>query len=266
MSKNGRKVCLVTGGAKGIGRDISLTMAEAGYDIAINYHNRPEEAKEVKSLVDAMGVEGFTVYGDMSDVESIRKMYDEVFEYFGEVHCVINNAGVGVEAYFLDTTEEMFDFMSSIDWKGLFFSCQEAVKRMIAANTKGCNIINISSNQSIGNWPRSTVYAPTKAAVEKFTKNCAMELCLMGNGGIRMNCVAPGYTDVGWAPDDHRWEAADRLPMRRFASKREIGKGCVYLASDDAGYITGQTLYIDGGALLPVACENDFIKPAKDQG
>ena len=254
---DGKKV-LVTGGAKGIGRDISLCFAEAGYDVAVNYHNRPAEAEEVCGLIRDMGVEAYAVHADVSDMKDIKRMFEEVYRDFGPLDVLVNNAGVGVEAYFLDTTEEQFDFMTGVDWKGLFFCCQECVKRMINEGTKGA-IINISSNQSVGNWPRSTVYGPTKAAVEKFTRNCAMELTKYD---IRMNAVAPGYTDVGWEPDDHRWEAAKRLPMGRFASKREIGKGCVYLASEDAGYITGTTLFIDGGALLPVVAENDFVKPA----
>lgn len=258
MSENNkRKVVLVTGGAKGIGRRISLAMARAGYDVAINFHNRPNEAEEVRAQIAAMGCGALCVYADMANLNDIHSMYDAVYAHFGTLDAVINNAGVGVEAYFLDTTEEMFDFMTGVDWKGLFFSSQEAARRMIAQEKRGV-IINISSNQSIGCWPRSTVYGPTKAAVEKFTKNAAMELVAHG---IRMCAVAPGYTDVGWPADDNRWAAAARLPMKRFASMDEIAKGCVYLASDDAAYITGTTLYIDGGALLPVVAENDFVKP-----
>ncbi len=252
-----RKVALVTGGAKGIGREISLGMAEAGYDVVINYHNRPAEAEELLKQVRTMGGDALTIYADIAKLNDIRQMYDAIYEHFGTLDVVINNAGVGVEAYFLDSTEEMFDFMTSVDWKGLFFCSQEAARRMIAQEKHGV-IINISSNQSIGNWPRSTIYGPMKAAVEKFTKNAAMELA---SKGIRMCAVAPGYTDVGWPPDDNRWAAAKRLPLKRFASMREIARGCVYLASEDAAYITGTTLYIDGGALLPVVAENDFVKP-----
>lgn len=255
-----RKKVLVTGGAKGIGRDISICFAEAGYDVAVNYHNRPAEAQEVCALIREKGVEAYAVKGDISDISDMKRMYEDIYREFGPLDVLVNNAGVGVEAYFLDTTEEMFDYMTAVDWKGLYFCSQECAKRMIADGRKGV-IINISSNQSVGNWPRSTVYGPTKAAVEKFTRNCAMELVKYG---IRMNAVAPGYTDVGWAPEDHRWEAAKRLPMGRFASKKEIGRGCVYLASEDAGYITGTTLFIDGGALLPVVAENDFVKQAQE--
>lgn len=259
MNQNGRKTVIITGGAKGIGRQISLTMAEAGYDVVINYHNRPAEAEQVKAEVLAMGRDAITVYADMANLADIDRMYDEAYAYFGEIDVVVNNAGVGVEAYFLDTTEEMFDFITNVDWKGMFFSSQNAARRMIDKGTKGV-IINISSNQSVGNWPRSTVYGPTKAAVDKFTKNAAMELV---DKGIRVCAVAPGYVNVGWEPGDIRLEAEARLPFKRFATTTEVAKGCVYLASDDAAYITGFTLFIDGGALLPVVAENDFVKPKK---
>lgn len=259
MNKNARKVALVTGGAKGIGHQISLCMAEAGYDVAVNYRSGPGEAEEIRRQILEMGRDAIAVYADMSNLDDIDRMYNEVYAHFGTLDVLINNAGVGVEAYFLDTTEEMFDYMTGVDWKGLFFSSQQAARRMMEQKKKGV-IINISSNQAVGNWPRSTVYAPTKAAVEKFTKNAAMELV---DKGIRVCAVAPGYTDVGWPPGDHRWEAADRLPMKRFATMREIARGCVYLASDDADYITGTTLSIDGGALLPVVAENDFVKSQK---
>ena len=256
MDKNGRKAILVTGGAKGIGHSISLKLAEAGYDIAINYHNRPEEAKKTMEEVKSFGVDACTIYADMANLDDLAKMYDEAYDYFGELYGVINNAGVGVEKYFVDTTPEEFDHMVEVDFKGVYFSTQYVAKRMIKMGTKGV-IINVTSNQAVGNWPRSTVYGPVKAAVSKFTQNAAMELALEG---IRVNNIAPGYTDAGWEPGDHRFEAAPKLPLRRFASMDEIGAGVVYLVSEDASYMTGATLTLDGGALLPVVACNDFVK------
>ena len=117
-------------------------------------------------------------------------------------------------------------------------------------------IVNISSNQTEGCWPRATIYGPTKAAVSKFTKNAAMELSLKG---IRMVAVAPGYTNVGWPEGDIRLEAAARLPFRRFASTDEIASLVSYVASDEAAYMTGNTVLMDGGATLPVVAANDFV-------
>lgn len=249
------KVALITGAAKGIGRQIAISMAKAGYDIVVNYRSDKAAAQEVCKLAKDSGVEAMAVYADMGIVDDIRKMYQQIFEKFDVVDVVVNNAGISSEVYFLDATEEMFDHMTSVDWKGVYFCSQMAAKKMIEQNIKGV-IINISSNQVEGCWPRATLYAPTKAAVSKFTRNAAMELSLKG---IRMVDIAPGYTDVGWEPGDIRLEAATRLPLRRFATTEEIAQGVLYLASDAAAYITGTTLTIDGAATLPVVAANDFV-------
>lgn len=255
MKESKQKTVLVTGGAKGIGRQISLTMAEEGHDVVVNYRSDEAAAKEIRAQIEAMGRKCLIVYGDMSKMEDIRGMYEKAFEAFPTIDVVVNNAGISSEVYFLDATEEMFDHMTAVDWKGVFFSSQIAAKGMIERGTKGV-IINVASNQVNGCWPRATIYGPTKAAVCKFTKNAAMELSLKG---IRMVAIAPGYTDVGWEPGDIRLEAAERLPLKRFATTREIAKGVVYLASEDADYIVGSMLTIDGGATLPVVAANDFV-------
>ncbi len=195
-----RKTALITGAAKGIGRQIALEMAKAGYDIVVNYRSGRAEAEDVCRQAEACGVKALPVYADVSVVEDIRKMYREAIDAFNHLDVVVNNAGISSEVYFLEATEEMFDRMTSIDWKGVYFSSQIAALHMIERGIRGV-IINISSNQVDGCWPRATIYAPTKAAVSKFTKNAAMEL---SQKGIRMVAVAPGYTEVGWEPGDIR--------------------------------------------------------------
>lgn len=251
----GKRTVLVTGGAKGIGKQICLTMAEEGYNVIVNYRSDENAAKGIKKQIEDMGRKCEIIYGDMSKVEDIRAMYEKAYQIFDEIDVVVNNAGISSEVYFLDATEEMFDHMTAVDWKGVFFSSQIAAKAMIQRKTKGV-IINVSSNQVDGCWPRAAIYAPTKAAVTKFTKNAALELA---KTGVRMVAIAPGYTDVGWEPGDIRLEAAARLPLQRFASTKEIAKGVAYLASDDAAYMLGSTLTIDGGATLPVVAANDFV-------
>jgi NAD(P)-dependent dehydrogenase (short-subunit alcohol dehydrogenase family) len=249
-----RKTAVITGAAKGIGRQIALTLAEKGYDIAVNYHSGKAAAEEVCRMAEGFGVKAIAVYADVSQIADLERMYAEIYTVFPEIHLLVNNAGLSSEVYFLDATEKDFDKITAVDWKGLYFSSQLAAKGMIAKGTHGV-IINITSNQVEGCWPRATIYGPSKAAVSKFTKNAAMELIPYN---IRMAAVAPGYTDVGWEPGDHRLAAAARLPMRRFASMKEIAEAVAYLASENAGYITGCTLTIDGGATLPVTAENDF--------
>lgn len=250
-----KKTALITGAAKGIGRAITLELAKAGYNVVINYHSDENAARTLKEKAEGYGVRALTVYADMASVAGIKAMYGQAIAAFGQIDLAVNNAGISSEVYFLDAGEEDFDRMTAIDWKGLYFSSQCAARHMVERGIKGV-IINISSNQVDGCWPRATIYGPTKAAVSKFTKNAAMELSLKG---VRMAAVAPGYTDVGWEPGDVRLAAAPRLPLRRFASTAEIAKAVVYLASDDAAYITGSTLTIDGGATLPVVAANDFV-------
>lgn len=140
------KVSLVTGAAKGIGSAIALRLARDGYDVAINYHSHPEEAEKIKKTIESYGRKAMTVYADMASLSDIRAMYDEVLSAFGHVDLVVNNAGISSEVYFLDASEEDFDRMTAIDWKGLYFSSQAAARSMIDRNIKGV-IINISSNQ-----------------------------------------------------------------------------------------------------------------------
>lgn len=248
------KTALVTGATRGIGRQIALTLAEHGYNVAVNYHSSKNAALELCEQLRAMGVKAEPFGADVRDLAQLRAMYEEIDKVFPKLDLLVNNAGTSDEVYFLDATEEDFDKLTQTDWKSVYFCSQMAAKRMIANDIKGV-IVNITSNQVEGCWPRATIYASMKAAVNKFTRNAAMELIPYG---IRMVAVAPGYTDVGWDPQDHRMEAAKRLPMRRFASTREIAEGVAYLAGPHAGYITGTTLTIDGGATLPVTAANDF--------
>lgn len=187
------KIALVTGAAKGIGSAVARRLARDGYNVAVNYHTQKENAEKIVSEIRQMGREAFAVYADMGKVEDIRAMVDETLARFGRIDLLVNNAGISSEVYFLDATEADFDKMISIDWKGLYFASQLVARSMIERKLHGV-IVNVSSNQVYGCWPRATIYAPAKAAVSKFTKNAAMELSLHN---IRMVAVAPGYTDVG---------------------------------------------------------------------
>lgn len=248
-------VAIVTGAAKGIGRAVALELAACGYDLVVNYHSREQAAQEVCAQAEALGVKAMPVYADMGSLDDIAAMFEKIDQVFPKIDLLVNNAGISDEVYFLDATPEQFDKMTRVDWRGVYFCAQHAAKRMIAQKIPGL-IINVTSNQAEGNWPRSTIYGPTKAAVSKFTKNAAMELSLHG---VRMVAIAPGYTDIGWAADSHLRQAEKLLPLKRFATPEEIAKGVAFLASKDAGYMTGSVLTMDGGATLPVVAANDFV-------
>ncbi len=247
-------VAVITGASRGIGRQTALLFAERGYDVAVHYNTGEKEAQEVCRLARAFGVRAESFRADVGNLMDLKRMYHEIDEKYGRIDVLVNNAGNSSEVMFLNATEEMFDAMTATDWKGVFFSTQLAAERMIKQGIHGV-IINLTSNQTAGCWPRATIYAPSKAAVRKFTENVSMELA---HYGIRVAAVAPGYTDVGWEPGDHRYEATKRLPLKRFATTREIAEGIFWLASPAAAYVTGSTLTIDGGATLPVTADFDF--------
>ena len=254
--KEKRRVAVITGASRGIGRQTALLFAERGYDVAVHYRTGEKEAQEVCRQARAFGVRAESFRADVGNLRELECMYRDIDSAFGRIDVLVNNAGSSSEVMFLNATEEMFDAMTATDWKGVYFSSQLAAKNMIEKGIQGV-IINLSSNQARGCWPRATIYAPSKAAVSKFTENASMELAPYG---IRMAAVAPGYTDVGWEPGDHRYEAAERLPLKRFASTREIAEGIFWLASPAAAYVTGSTLTIDGGATLPVTADSDFTR------
>lgn len=249
-----RKAALVTGSSHGIGRSIALGFAKAGYDVGITYHTRKEGAMELYDQVLALGVSAKVIQVDISSLPDIQRMFDEFMAAFGRIDVLVNNAGIGLVAPFLSTTPELFEALTNTDWRGGFFSAQRAAQEMVKASIKGV-IVNIASNHAEGCWPDCTVYAGTKAALSKFTKNCAMELA---EYGIRVVCVNPGYTDIGWPKDDPIYEAIERMPLGRFGTTEEVANLVVFLASDQAGYITGTTVTCDGGALLPCVPENKF--------
>ncbi len=247
-----RKAALVTGSSHGIGKSIAL--AQAGYDVGITYHTRKEGAMELYDTVVALGVSAKVIQVDVSSLPDIQRMFDEFMEAFGRIDVLVNNAGIGLVAPFLSTTPELFETLTNTDWRGGFFSAQRAAQEMVKASIKGV-IVNIASNHAEGCWPDCMVYAGTKAALSKFTKNCAMELA---EYGIRVVCVNPGYTDIGWPKDDPIYEAVARMPLGRFGTTEEVANLVAFLVSDKAGYITGTTVTCDGGALLPCVPENKF--------
>jgi len=248
------KKALITGASKGIGKAVALDLADAGYDLGINYFRHKDSATEVVKAVRTKGQKALLLQADVGNKQEIDGMFDCFFEEFGNIDLLINNAGVSIFAPFLEVTEEAWDTITRIDWKGTYFCVQRAALNMVEMKTQGI-IINMSSNQKDGCWPTASVYGPSKAAIAKFTKNVAFELSPYN---IRVVAVAPGYTDVGWPEGDPIHEAREKIPLKRFATPGEIARVIRHLASDDFAYMTGTCLDIDGGALLPVLTENDL--------
>ena len=251
------RIALVTGAGRGIGRGIALKLAEAGYDVGVHYGTSREGAEQVAEAIRNMGRKAVTIQGNVQNVQEIEEMFKQFFKEFDRIDVLVNNAGITRMAPFLEISEELWNSVVNTDLKGAFFCAQQAARKMVETGSGGV-IINITSNHSIGCWPNSTVYGPVKAALDKLTKNMALDLAKYG---IRVVAIAPGYTHLEWFPERSRpyiEQISKRIPMQRFCTPEEVGAAVVYLASDEAGYITGTTLFMDGGALLPVVADNEY--------
>ncbi|MCQ6562150.1 SDR family NAD(P)-dependent oxidoreductase [Paenibacillus mendelii] len=250
-----RKVALVTGAGRGIGRGIALAFARAGYDVCVHYNQSAVMAEDTVRQIQETGVHAEALQADISVMEGIQALFQQFSERFDRLDIHVNNSGITRMKPFLETTPELYDEVMNTDLKGLYFCSQHAARLMVERGTRGA-IINISSNHSMGTWSNSTVYAAAKAAVNKLTMNMALDLAVYG---IRVTGIAPGYTMIEKVDPvkakPYIESVSSRIPMGRFATPLEVGEAAVYLASDNAGYITGTTLYMDGGALLPVWAE-----------
>ena len=246
MNDNQTKVAFITGGASGIGRTLSLTFAKNGYDVAFSYCGSEQGAKEVTSLIENCGKKALAIKANLSNYKDIIKMFEEFEKHFNRLDVFINNAGITEKSPFLETTEEQFDKMCDVDFKGAYFCSQNAAKFMIENNTEG-NIIMISSNNAYAHFADVSVYGSVKAAMTKMAEHIAIELAKYK---IRVNTIAPGWTDTGAARLGNKEETYYKIPLCKWVDSEEIAETALYLSSPAAKSITGATIVMDNGALL----------------
>lgn len=236
------KVAFITGGCSGIGKTIAYEFAKLGYDIAVSYNSSDGGINEIKKL----GVKVIAIKADISEYSQIVNMFDEFKKNFNRLDVFVNNAGITKTAPFLDTSEEMFDSVNDVDFKGAYFCMQNAAKFMVDKNIKG-NIILISSNNAYAHYANVSVYGAVKAAVTKLAEHMAIELAKYG---IRVNTIAPGWTDTKaerlGKPEDTYY----KIPLKKWATPKEIADNAIFLCSPSAASITGATIVVDNGALL----------------
>jgi len=239
------KYALVTGASKGVGKGIALELGRAGCHVAVNYRSDRPGAEDTVAQLVAMGRQAFAVQADVGIAAEVDRMFQEVLRRFPKLDILVNNAGVQTWKSLLELTEEEWDRVLATNLKGCFLCTQRAARHM--KDHGGGVIINIGSGCNKWPFPKLVDYTASKGGIEMFTKVAACEL---GPYKIRVNCVAPGAIEI----ERTRQETGDyagtwsRLtPLGRIGRPDDVGKAVVFLASDEAEFITGQTIWVDGG-------------------
>lgn len=245
------QVALVTGGSRGIGRGIVLAFAQAGAKLAFIYRGSQTAADSLVDEVQKLGGTILAVQADVTKTEDVQKAVKTVEEKLGPIQILVNNAGVIKDDLFVRLSAEDFDKVVNTNLGGTVLFCREIAYSMMKAR-KG-RIINISSVAANHVNMGQTNYSASKGAIESFTKALAVELA---SRGVTVNAIAPGFieTDMSEAVRNKAGDMIKKMiPMRRLGQPDDIAKAAVFLASDDAGYITGQVITVDGGISLGAA-------------
>jgi 3-oxoacyl-[acyl-carrier protein] reductase len=242
------KVALVTGASRGIGRAIALTLAEAGADVVVNYAGSEAAADDVVRSIEAMGRKSFKLRANVGNADEAEEMVKATLEAYGHLDILVNNAGITRDNLIMRMKEEEFDQVINTNLKGVF-NCIKAVTRPMMKQRSG-RIINISSVVGVLGNPGQANYVAAKAGVIGLTKATARELA---SRGITVNCVAPGFIETDMTdklPEETRAGLMSQIPLARLGQPEDIAKAVRFLASDDAAYMTGQTLHVDGGMYM----------------
>ena len=244
------KVVLVTGAQQGIGRAMAVEFASAGADIAINWLDNQEAAEHVTAEVRNRGRRAILVKADVARIEQLQTMVSTVEQGLGPIDVLINNAGVFPRVPFLEMKESDWDYVLDVNLKGSCFCAQLVAKAMFLAGRSGV-IINLTSGAAFRSSPRGVHYVASKGGVLSMTRAMALELAPYR---IRVNAIAPGLTDTAQprygSTEAELAETARATPFGRMARPEEIARAAVFLASQDAGFVTGQTLHVNGGSYL----------------
>ena len=242
------KVAFITGATRGIGRQIAITLAKEGFDIAINYRKENEDLIETKKMVENQKVKCFTVQGDVSSFEDSERMVKDIIEDFNHIDILVNNAGITKDMLLMRMKKEDFESVIDVNLVGTFNITKNVIPYMMK-NRSG-RVINVSSVVGISGNAGQTHYSASKAGIIGFTKSLAKEV---GSRNILVNAVAPGFietqmTDV--LKDEVKEEISKTIPLKRMGTVEDVANVVKFLASKDSSYITGQVINIDGGMLM----------------
>lgn len=242
------KVALVTGGSRGIGRAIAISLAEAGANVVVNYAGNEAAAEEVSAHIESLGRKALIIKANVGNSAEVDAMVKKTLEVFGQLDILVNNAGITRDNLIMRMKDEEFDEVINTNLKGVF-NCVRSVTRTMMKQRSG-RIINISSVVgSMGN-PGQANYVAAKAGVIGLTKSAARELA---SRGITVNAIAPGFITTDMTDklsDEMKAQLLLQIPLARFGQPDDIAKTVLFLASNEASYMTGQTLHIDGGMYM----------------
>jgi len=236
------KNALVTGGSRGIGRAIGERIAADGATVVINYARNEQLAQEVVKAVSAKGGKGMGIQADVSKPAEVRRLFSEAEKAIGPLDVVIANAGVYLSKPLIENTEADYDYVFDINTRGVFFTLQEAARRV----RDGGRIIAISTGGTKMMFPNSALYLGSKAAVEQFARSLSREL---GPRNVTVNVLSPGFTDTDMLPEQYREYGASLSPFNRVGTAKEVADVAAFLASDGARWVTGQNVQAGGGVV-----------------
>ena len=259
------KRALVTGSGTGIGREIALEFARQGADVVLHYAHSGTGAESAADELRSLGRRSAVVQANFDDLDAVAELARQAIAFLGGIDCLVNNSGITFNKPFSEVTPEQFDRLYDVNVRAPYFLTQHAVRVMLAQG--GGAVCNITSIHGLSGAPEHSVYAGTKGAIIAQTRTLAVELA---HRGIRVNAIAPGWVTVenyynaipGFNENDARQVAADKVPLGRSGEKREIARLAVFLCSDDAAFIVGQTIVADGGTTSLMSLISDFRNPS----
>ena len=246
MLKN--KIALITGAGRGIGRAIAIALAKEGAEVVINYNGSEERAKEVKQTIEENGGKASIYKCNVSDFAACEAMIKDIVKEYGHLDILVNNAGITKDGLLMKMSEEDFDKVLDTNLKGTFHTIRAALRQMI--RQRSGRIINMASVVGVSGNAGQANYAASKAGVIGLTKTAAREVA---SRGITVNAVAPGFIETDMTevlPEKIKEASAAQIPLGKFGKAEDVANAVAFLASEDAGYITGQVLHVDGGMVM----------------
>lgn len=242
------KVAFITGATRGIGREIAITLAKQGYDIAINHKTENEEVIETKKEIEKENVKCLALQADVANFEDCEKVVEEIIKQFGKIDVLVNNAGITKDGLLMRMKKEDFEQVIDVNLIGTFNITKNVISHMLKARSG--RIINISSVVGVSGNAGQTNYSASKAGIIGFTKSLAKEVA---SRNILVNAIAPGFIETSMTDvlkEEIKQEISKNIPLKRMGTTKDVANLVKFLAGEDSSYITGQVINVDGGMLI----------------